>query len=102
MGDFNPENRVHDEIQSDGDSVAPGEVNMYKVEWAKFSEEGFSHANGGNCGTYGTLMSNGVLRYPYPWDNIAVTPNIKILRTEVFYRSWMNDHAIVSADLEIV
>ena len=102
MGDFNPENRVHNEIQIDTDSVAPDTVNMYKVDWAKFSEEGFSHANGGAFGTYGTIMKNGEPAYPYPWDNIVVTPNIKILRTEVFYRGWMNDHAIIAADLEIV
>lgn len=102
MGDFNPENRVHSEIQNDGDSVAPGEINMYRADWAKFSEAGFLHANGGDFGTYGTIMRNGAPAKPYPWDNIVVTPNIKILRSEVFYRSWMNDHAIVSADLEIV
>lgn len=102
MGDFNPENRVHNEIQSDGDSVAPGDISMYKVDWAKFSEAGLSHANGGDLGTYGTIVRNGEPASPHPWDNIVVTPNIKILRSEVFYRSWMNDHAIVAADLEIV
>ena len=101
MGDFNPENRVHSEIQNDGDSVAPGEINMYRVDWAKFSEAGLLHANGGEFGTYGTIMRNGAPATPYPWDNIVVTPNIKILHAEVFYRSWMNDHAIVAADIEI-
>lgn len=101
MGDFNPENRIHSEIQSDSDSVAPGQINMYAVEWAKFSAQGLIHANGGAFGTFGTIMDKGAPTCPYPWDNIMVTPNIKMLDAQVVYRPWMDDHAIVVADLAI-
>lgn len=101
-GDFNPENRIKQVIQEDQDSVAPGELSMYKVDWAKFSDEGFIHANAGEFGVFGTIMSGGAPAYAYPWDNIVVTPNIKILNAEAIYRPWMNDHAIVAADLEIL
>ena len=38
---------------------------------------------------------------PYLWDNIVVTPNIKIVHAEAIYESWMNGHAIMVADLAI-
>ena len=47
-------------------------------------------------------MKNGVPASPYPWDNIVVTPNINIRNVKVIYEPWMNDHAIVAADLEIL
>ena len=102
LGDFNPENIVNGVLQNDSDSVAPDTKNMYLVDWKKFSDAGLLHANGGDFGPFGTIMSKGEPAYPYPWDNIVVTPNIKIANAEVFYRSWMDDHAVVAADLEIL
>lgn len=101
IGDFNPENLVNGELQKDGDSVAPDTKNMYKVDWKKFDDAGFVYANGGKFGTFGTIMRAGTPVCPYPWDNIVVTPNIEIVHAEAIYESWMNDHAIVVADLEI-
>lgn len=101
IGDFNPENLINGQLCHDGDSVAPDTKNMYKVDWKIFDDAGLDYANGGKFGTFGTIMKNGVPASPYPWDNIVVTPNIKIRNVEVFYEPWMNDHAIVAADLEI-
>ena len=100
-GDFNPENLINGQLQTDGDSVAPDTKNMYPIDWKKFSDAGFQHANGGEFGVFGTLMSKGTVRSPYPWDNIVVTPNIKSLHAETVCKPWMDDHAIMVADLEI-
>lgn len=76
-----------------------------RIRVASFNIGDFStaseSANGGNFGTFGTIMRRGVPASPYPWDNIVVTPNIKILNSEPVYEPWMNDHAIPVADLEI-
>ena len=102
MGDFNPENLVNGKPQNDGDSIAPDSKNMYLVDWKRFEDAGLKHANGGVFGIFGTLMTRGALRSPYPWDNIVVTPNIDILNAKAIYKPWMNDHAIMVADLEIL
>ena len=102
IGDFNPENLINGQPCHDGDSVAPDTKNMYKVDWKIFDDAGLDYANGGKFGTFGTIMKNGVPASPYPWDNIVVTPNINIRNVEVIYEPWMNDHAIVAADLEIL
>lgn len=102
IGDFNPENLVNGQLCHDGDSVAPDTKNMYKVDWKKFDDAGLDYANGGKYDTFGTIMRNGAPASPYPWDNIVVTPNIKIQSVEVIYEPWMNDHAIVVADLSVV
>ena len=104
MGDFNPENyinrtRITDE--NDVDCVNPGSINMYQVDWKKFTDEGFRSANGGKFGVFGTMMSKGSTRSPLPWDNIFVSSNIDIINVEPVYESWMSDHAIVVADLRI-
>lgn len=101
LGDFNPENLINGERQYDEDSVAPDTKNMYKADWKKITDAGLECANGGKFGPFGTLMTNGAARSPYPWDNIVVTSNIKVLSAEAVYESWMNDHAILVADLEI-
>ena len=100
-GDFNPENLINNQLQQDGDSIAPDSKNMYHLDWKKFSDAGFRHANGGEHGVLGTIMKNGEPASPYPWDNIVVTPNISILHAQAIYKPWMNDHAILVADLEI-
>ena len=101
IGDFNPENLINGTEIKDGDSVDPETKNMYKVDWKKFDDAGLEYANGGKFGVFGTLMRQGTPRSPYPWDNIVVTPNIRILGAEAVYEPWMNDHAIMVADLEI-
>ena len=101
IGDFNPENLINGVPCHDGDSVTSDTKNMYRVDWKKFDDAGLDYANGGKHGTFGTIMKNGSPASPYPWDNIVVTPDIRIRNVEVFYEPWMNDHAIVAADLEI-
>ena len=102
MGDFNPENLVNGERQNNSDNESPDTVNMYRADWQKFSDAGLQHANGGAFGTFGTIMRKGAPTCPYPWDNIIVTPNIRIRNAQVIYRPWMDDHSIVTADLEIL
>ncbi|MBR5870127.1 MAG: hypothetical protein IKZ09_03750 [Clostridia bacterium] len=102
IGDFNPENLINGEACHDGDSVSPDTKNMYRVDWKRFDDARLIYANGGAFGTFGTIMTNGAPASPYPWDNIVVTPNIRILNAEAIYEPWMNDHAIVAADLEIL
>lgn len=102
LGDFNPEDFINGQRQIDEDSVASNTKNMYKAEWKKFADAGLEYANGGKFGTFGTIMRQGSPVCPDPWDNIVVTPNIKILNAEAVYEPWMDDHAIVVADLEIV
>ena len=99
-GDFNPENLINGEVQHDGDSVAPDSKNMYLKDWKRFTDAGLVCANGGAFGPFATIMKNGMPGSPYPWDNIVVTPNIRILHAEAIYEPWMNDHAIIVADLE--
>ncbi len=102
LGDFNPENLINGERQYDEDSVAPDTINMYLADWKRFTDAGLTCANGGEHGTFGTIMKNGAPASPYPWDNIVVTPNIRILHAEAVYEPWMEDHAIMLADLEIL
>jgi endonuclease/exonuclease/phosphatase family metal-dependent hydrolase len=104
LGDFNPENYVNGEKVTDPNdihNVNPGNVNMYQVDWKMFTDEGFEPANGGRFGVYGTLMTKGVAKNPLPWDNVFVSSNIKIKAAECVTESWMNDHAIFVADLEL-
>ena len=95
-GDFNPENYVNSESQCDA-----AHISTYREEWQRFTDAGLVHANGGAFGTFGTLMEGGKPQRPEPWDNVLVTPNIRILHAEPVYEPWMEDHAIVVADLEI-
>ena len=106
LGDFNPQNYINGEDQStanpdDKDNINPGSNNMYQVDWKKFTDAGFEPSNGGRFGVHGTLMRNGSARSPYPWDCVFVSSNIKIRNAEIVTASWMNDHAIAVADIEI-
>ena len=60
-----------------------------------------SDSNGGRFGAYETLVSKGTPRGGFPWDNVFVSSNIKIVNAEPVYEPWMKDHAIFVADLEI-
>ena len=105
IGDFNPENYVNGNVVADPNDPdyvnGPDEANMYQVDWKKFTDAGFTPSNGGRFGAYPTLMLNGVPRNQYPWDCVFVSSNIKIINAEPVYESWMSDHAIVFADIEI-
>ena len=101
MGDFNPENLIDGERQYDEDTIDPDSKNMYKSDWKKFSDAGLENVNGGKFGPFPTLMRKGRPGSLYPWDNIVVTPNIKVVNAETICEPWMDDHAILVADLEI-
>jgi len=101
MGDFNPENYINGTAVTDEDSVNIGSVSMWQIDWQKFIDAGYQPANGGRLGTHGTLVKAGAIKNPYPWDCIFVSSNIKIKNVEVVVEPWMNDHAIVAADLEL-
>ena len=101
LGDFNPENIIEGKPQQDEDTFDPDSINMYITDWKKFTDAGLENVNGGKFGPFPTIMSKGKPAYPYPWDNMVVTQNITVHHAEVIYEDWMNDHAILVADLEI-
>ena len=95
MGDFNPEDYV-----DDGKKVS--NRLFFKEELARFEEIGFEPANAGRFGTFDTIIhesSNAVS--PCPFDNILVSPGIKIVEANRVTEPWMNDHAPVYADIII-
>ena len=100
IGDFNPEDYVNGTKLESG-RINEGSINVYQEDWKKFSDAGFEHANGGKFGAFATLMKKGQARDPHPWDNIVVTPNITITDAKVVVEPWMDDHAIIVAELEI-
>jgi endonuclease/exonuclease/phosphatase family metal-dependent hydrolase len=94
IGDFNPDDYLNGEKLSD--------VRTYVEDCKKFTDAGFVGANAGDFGVFSTIMKGGKPREEnYPCDNIFVTPNIKILNAEAVYEPWMDDHAILVADIEI-
>lgn len=94
IGDFNPDDYVNGEKQSN--------VHTHVEDCKKFTDAGFEGANAGKFGVFSTIVKGGKPREEnYPCDNIFVTPNIKILNAEAVYEPWMNDHAILVADIEI-
>ena len=95
MGDFNPEDYV-----DDGKKVSTRL--FYKEELARFREIGFEPANAGKFGTFDTIVHESFSQIsPCPFDNILVTPNITITAADRGYEPWMNDHALVWADIVI-
>ena len=100
LGDFNPQDYINKVEQPLG-RLNPDSNNVYREDWAKFIAAGFEPSNGGRFGTYGTTMNDGAPKNPYPWDCVFVSSNIKILDAEPVYEDWMDDHAIVWADIEI-
>ncbi|MBQ8407950.1 MAG: hypothetical protein IJY39_03720 [Clostridia bacterium] len=90
-GDFNPSNRINEKI------VGPNP--MHEEDFAKFRNAGFQMANCGDFGVFHTILdaASGV----WPFDNIMVKPNMKIVAAERVAEPWMHDHAIVIADIEI-
>lgn len=92
MGDFNPEDYIN--------GVEISKNLFYKEELALFAEIGMSYANAGEFGTFDTLLADDASLCG-PWDNILVTPNIKLVSAERVALDWMNDHAIVVAEMEI-
>ena len=104
LGDFNPQNYINNtKAPADDKDYVNGSnnTNMYQIDWKFFTDAGFEAANGGRFGVFGTLMKEGSPRNPCPWDNIFVSSNIEIVNAEAVYESWMNDHAIFVADLEL-
>ena len=95
MGDFNPEDYV-----DDGKKVSSRL--FFKEELARFEEIGFEPANAGKFGTFDTIVHDSFSQIsPCPFDNILVTPNIHITAAGRGCESWMNDHALVWADIVI-
>ena len=105
IGDVNPDDCIGIPSQkSDGtwqSHTALSEESTHLVDNKRFTDAGFVPANGGRFGTFYTIMKNGVPRSESPCDNIYVSPNIRIINAEAVYEPWMNDHAIVVADIEI-
>ena len=65
----------------------------------------FKAANAGEFGTYHTILDHNGDPYQATrgaWDNILVSDNMVITNIEIIAEDWMNDHAFVAADIEIV
>ena len=105
LGDFNPDDCIgihrkgpngedihHTKLSSDS---------THEVDNKLLTDAGFVPANCGEFGKFVTIMSKGAPRGTSPCDNIFVSPNIKITNAFPVYEPWMNDHAILVADLEI-
>lgn len=100
IGDVNPDDCIG--IPSGGNNHTELSNNStHEVDNKLFTDAGYEPANCGRFGTFYTIVRNGVPRSQSPCDNIYVSPNIKILNAQAVYESWMNDHAIVVADIEI-
>jgi endonuclease/exonuclease/phosphatase family metal-dependent hydrolase len=94
MGDFNPEDYINGERLS--------KTLFYKEELARFEEIGLEPANAGRFGAFDTIVHDSFSAIsPCPFDNILVTPNIKIVAADRHIEPWMNDHALVWAELVI-
>lgn len=94
MGDFNPEDYINGERLS--------KTLFYKEELERFAEIGMEPANAGRFGTFDTIVHDSFSAIsPCPFDNILVTPSIKIVAAGRVAEPWMNDHALVWAELEI-
>jgi endonuclease/exonuclease/phosphatase family metal-dependent hydrolase len=92
MGDFNPE-----DYADDGKKLS--NQLFYKEEFGRFLESGFVAANGGEFGYFDTIID--FHSSPCPFDNIMVTPNMKIVAAGRVAEPWMNDHALVWAEIVI-
>ena len=94
MGDFNPEDYINGERLS--------KALFYKEELARFAEANLEPANAGRFGTFDTIIHDSFNAItPCPFDNILVTPNIEITAADRHVEPWMNDHALVWAELTI-
>ena len=94
MGDFNPEDYINGERLS--------KTLFYKEELARFSEAGLEPANAGRFGAFDTIVHDSFSAIsPCPFDNILVTPNIEITAANRHVEPWMNDHALVWAELSV-
>ena len=91
IGDFNPDDCV--DMKKLSDRVT------YKEDLEPFIEAGYVPANGGSFGVFDTLPCSS--RAPVPCDNIVVSPNIKLEAVKTYTAPWMNDHAILWADIAI-
>jgi hypothetical protein len=70
---------------------------LHGEEWPLFAAAGYTLANGGAFGLIDTILDNPTP--PCPCDNIIVSANIKIKQVGRVADAWMNDHAILWADL---
>lgn len=92
LGDFNPDDCV--DMKKLSDHIT------WREDLAPFIEAGYIPANGGAHGVFTTLPCAGT--QPYPCDNIVVSPNIRIDAVGVHTAPWMNDHAILYADITVM
>lgn len=92
MGDFNPEDYVDDGKRLSNQL-------FYKEEFGRFEAAGFSAANGGEFGYFDTILDS--QSSPCPFDNILVSSNMKIVAADRVAEPWMNDHALLFAEIMI-
>ena len=89
IGDYNPTDFVNGQRRSTHLT--------YEKDLELFRQAGYAVANADKFGDFTTIIGR---QEPYPCDNIAVSPNIRIHNVGRIFRDWMNDHAPLWADLE--
>ena len=92
LGDFNPENYINDGERLD-------RTLLHEAEIARFTEAGFAAANGGAFGYFDTIARASIS--PCPFDNIFVSPGITLDAVGKLEEPWMNDHALLWADITL-
>lgn len=95
IGDFNPFNYLN------GEPVDQSNPIMYEEDFSIWTNAGYNIANGSSCGTFDTVVALADGQW-YPCDNIVTSKNIKIKYANVVSESWMDDHKILYADLDIL
>ena len=91
IGDFNPCDYI--------DMKAVSDRLTFEEDLAAFIEEGYIPANAGAFGVLNTLPEH--KDRAVPCDNILITPNMRYESVSVHTEPWMNDHAILIADIVV-
>jgi len=91
IGDFNPNDCI--------DMKGVSDRLTYEEDLAPFIAEGYVPANTGAFGVLNTLPEH--KDRAVPCDNILITPNMRYENVSVHTEPWMNDHAILIADITV-
>ena len=89
IGDMNPDDYINN-----GERVS-GRCTMAD-ELPRFTGAGYIPANMGEFGTFATILDDEGVR---PCDHIFITKNMRFLAVDRVADPWMNDHAILWADI---
>lgn len=91
IGDFNP-NDYRDGVRLSSNLT-------YEADLPIFTDRGYTAANAGAFGIFKTIMDSPIEQYPC--DNILVSPSLEITNAGRVAADWMNDHALLWADIAL-